>query len=378
MVATGSSDPISCSDSGALQRAGKYCINIHADFLGAFPAPPALLLVRTMSAPKLAEPGTLCATAAAPSPGTSLERLVWRYGKTLPGTSPALATGFTALDRVLPQRGWFADGLNELLGNEQGAGEFSLLLPALKTVCAAGQGVLLANPPFVPYAPALEQAGLVFAHLIVVRNADTEQLYWAAEQALRSKACGAVVVWSDESARALPDILLRRLHIAAHTGACAGFLFRPRRAKEQASPAPLRIVYAPREGQLELTVHKCRGLSGTPRVCVQPWRHAWAARPLPAAVPQFGRPAHRGSPRVVAEAVVASASGSVTDAVAKSVIANAVATQASASVTRRVRSAQVPGHNSGDGSRAGCIEAGATAWRGFPLQQFAKPRQERR
>ena len=215
----------------------------------------------------------------------SLDALVWRYGMGLParGPVPGLATGFAELDRALPQRGWFGDGLNELLGNEQGVGEFSLLLPALKQVCAEGKGVLLANPPFVPYAPALAQAGLAFAHLIVVRQADSEGLYWAAEQALRSKACGAVVVWSDESARLLPDLMLRRLQVAAHSGACAGFLFRPRRTREQPSPAPLRIIYAAQQGALQLTLHKCRGLASAPPLRVQPWRHAWAARPLPAA-----------------------------------------------------------------------------------------------
>ena len=229
----------------------------------------------------------------APAPQSSaLDALVWRYGMGLParGAAPGLATGFAELDRALPQQGWFGDGLNELLGNEQGVGEFSLLLPALKQVCAEGRGVLLANPPFVPYAPALAQAGLIFAHLIVVRQADTEGLYWAAEQALRSKACGAVVVWSDESARLLPDLMLRRLQVAAHSGACAGFLFRPRRAREQPSPAALRIVYAAQQGALELTLHKCRGLAAAPRLRVQPWRHAWAARPLPAIAPQPARP----------------------------------------------------------------------------------------
>ena len=220
-----------------------------------------------------------------------LDTLVWRYGMGLPaaGRARGLATGFAELDRALPQQGWFGDGLNELLGNERGVGEFSLLLPALRQVCAEGKGVLLANPPFVPYAPALAQAGLAFAHLIVVRQADNEGLYWAAEQALRSKACGAVVVWSDESARLLPDLMLRRLQVAAHSGACAGFLFRPRRTREQSSPAPLRIVYAAQQGALELTLHKCRGLGETPRVRVQPWQHAWALRPLPAAVPQPAR-----------------------------------------------------------------------------------------
>ena len=219
-------------------------------------------------------------TASAPPP-SALQALVWRYGRALPAAGRRLPTGFPELDRVLPQQGWVADGLNELLGNEQGAGEFSLLLHALKTTCAEGKGVLLANPPFLPYAPALAQAGIIFAHLLVIRNADSDQLYWAAEQALRSKACGAVVVWSDEAARPLSDLLLRRLQVAASSGGCAGFLFRPRRAREHPSPAALRIAYAAQQGALELTVHKARGLAGTPRVRVQPWRHPWATRPLP-------------------------------------------------------------------------------------------------
>ena len=227
-----------------------------------------------------------------PKPGTfpaSPDASVWRYGTTLPATRHALPTGFAELDRALPQHGWFG-GLNELLGNEQGIGEFSLLLPALRQVSAEGKAVLLVNPPFMPYAPALEQAGIAFAHLIIVRHADTENLYWAAEQALRSKACGALVAWSDESARLLPDLMLRRLQVAAQTGACAGFLFRPRRAREQPSPAPLRLVYAAVDGALELTLCKCRGLSGTARVRVQPWRHAWAARRLPALAPTVAQP----------------------------------------------------------------------------------------
>lgn len=268
-----------------------------------------------------------------------LERLVWRYGSALPvADQTARATGFAALDRILPQRGWIADGLNELLGNEQGAGEFSLLLPALGEACSEGKSVVLVNPPFLPYAPALGDAGIALAHLIVVRNADSEQLYWAAEQALRSKACGAVVAWSNESARLLPDLTLRRLHMAAHAGACAGFLFRPRRACEQASPAPLRIVYAPVHGELELVVHKCRGLSGRPQVRIQPWRHPWASRPLKT-MPQPVQPHY----------------------------IHAAARADADSRTRAQPRQRVPSpHDSGDPClNAGCIEAGSGPWRGY-------------
>jgi len=300
----------------------------------------------------LAQPRAVSAPPQSPERLRELERLVWRYGNALPAAGDTTrATGFTELDRVLPQHGWVGDGLNELLGNEQGAGEFSLVLPALAQACADGKSVVLVNPPFLPYAPALVNAGIALAQLIVVRNADSEQLYWAAEQALRSKACAAVVAWSDESARLLPDLTLRRLQMAAHAGACPAFLFRPRRAREQASPAPLRIVYAPVQGMLELVVHKCRGLSGQPRVRVQAWRYAWAMRPLKTAIPVPARvPASVAAARFVHDAVRADDKA-------------------------RVQPRQRPPspHNSGDPNiNAGCIEAGAGAWRGYAQRDFAR------
>jgi cell division inhibitor SulA/protein ImuA len=296
----------------------------------------------------LAQPRAVPAPPESPERLRQLERLVWRYGNALPAAGETTrATGCAELDRALPQHGWCADGLNELLGNEQGAGEFSLLLPALAQACADGKSVVLVNPPFLPYAPALANAGIALAQLIVVRNADSEQLYWAAEQALRSKACGAVVAWSDESARLLPDLTLRRLQMAAHAGACPAFLFRPRRARAQASPAPLRIVYAPVQGALELVVHKCRGLSGQPRVRVQAWRHAWAMRPLKTAVPV---PVTIPAPRHVHDPVRADAKAQV-----------------------QPRQRPPSPHNSGDPNiRAGCIEAGAGPWRGYAQRDFAR------
>jgi hypothetical protein len=268
----------------------------------------------------LAQPRAVPAPPESPERLRQLERLVWRYGNARPAAGETTrATGFTELDRALPQHGW----------------------------CADGKSVVLVNPPLLPYAPALVSAGVALAQLIVVRNADSEQLYWAAEQALRSKACGAVVAWSDESARLLPDLTLRRLQMAAHAGTCPAFLFRPRRAREQASPAPLRIVYAPAQGALELVVHKCRGLSGPPRLRVQAWRHAWAMRPLKTAVPV---PVTIPAPRHVHDPVRADAKAQV-----------------------QPRQRPPSPHNSGDPNiRAGCIEAGSGPWRGHAQRDFAR------
>jgi hypothetical protein len=65
-----------------------------------------------------------------------------------------------------------------------------------------------------------------------------KETLWAAEQAMRSGSLGAVLVWLDEHA---DYAALRRLQLAAETGACAGFLYRAEIEGAHPSPAPLRI-----------------------------------------------------------------------------------------------------------------------------------------
>ena len=95
--------------------------------------------------------------------------------------------------------------------------------------------MLLVDPPWHPFAPALAARGLLLERLVVARAG--ESAAWAAEQGLRSGACAAVLLWGGR----WDSAALRRLQLAAETGGALAFLFRDSSAARNPSPAPLRL-----------------------------------------------------------------------------------------------------------------------------------------
>jgi protein ImuA len=190
-----------------------------------------------------------------------------------------LPTGFAALDRELVGSGWPQPGLAELLCDDVGIGELSLLLPAhagLSEACnLSAKGMLWVTPsnrlhspshspspsyfPYLPYAPALAQAGIDLKQLIIVKAAQLQEALWAAEQGLLSGSMGIVVVWLPDQQP--QDVALRRLSQAANSSNALCMLMRPLEAAKRPSPAQLRIALrATAKGELELQLLKRRGL----------------------------------------------------------------------------------------------------------------------
>ncbi|MFN5028955.1 MAG: hypothetical protein ACK5RJ_09575 [Burkholderiales bacterium] len=195
-------------------------------------------------------------------------------------------TGFIQLDNTLVGQGWPKADLTEILCDGCGMGELSLLLPAVaqlqalygrhqlhghhapagETMPTAGHCVWIA-PPYVPYAPALEDAGIDLSRLFIVdtgiKDAPTkdirvEDALWAAEQSLASGAVECVCIWT---AAAIANTSLRRLKHAAVTGGAICWLMRPTVFAQHASPASLRIkLTAGEDGGLTLNILKRRGL----------------------------------------------------------------------------------------------------------------------
>ncbi|MDE3010952.1 MAG: translesion DNA synthesis-associated protein ImuA [Pseudomonadota bacterium] len=181
---------------------------------------------------------------------------IWR-GDQLAQTTATLSTGFAELDAELPGGGWARAGLTELQVPREGAGELSMLLPALAQVSREHRWVVFVAPPYLPYAPALGQAGIDLSRYMLVRVQSLESRLWAIEQALRSGACGAVLFW----ANGLDEHHLRRLQLAAVEGDAMGFCFdtQPRQV-QRSSPVPLRLALRPGPGaQLDLEILKRRG-----------------------------------------------------------------------------------------------------------------------
>ncbi|MEO7433279.1 MAG: translesion DNA synthesis-associated protein ImuA [Dokdonella sp.] len=182
---------------------------------------------------------------------------IWRRGTKPASTSTAQSTGFAALDALLPGGGWPRGALSEILIGEDGLGECSLVLPALAALTQARRRVALIGPPYVPYAPAMVEAGIDLSQLVHI-DAGATDTHWTAEQCLRAGCCGAVLNW-------LPRAdyqQLRRLQLAAETGAAIGFVFRPLSAASQASPAALRLSISASSDGPRIDILKCRGRLG--------------------------------------------------------------------------------------------------------------------
>ena len=147
-------------------------------------------------------------------------------------------TGYALLDQHLPGAGWPTAGVAEILHDQQGIGELRLLTPALAYLSQQQRRwQLWVSPPYLPYAPALVQAGINPAAVLVVRPTTVNDSLWAMEQALASQSCSAVLAWPGN----IQEKQVRRLQLASKAGHCLGVLFRPAAAAQQASPAELRL-----------------------------------------------------------------------------------------------------------------------------------------
>ena len=190
---------------------------------------------------------------------------IWRLGDVHRLDRTGLPTGIEGLDAALPDGGWPSQGLTELMCDQQGLGEVSLLLPALAAV-STDHPIAWINPPCLPYAPALLNAGLNLSRILVVQPHSHADSLWAAEQSLRSGSLGAVLLWLKQRT---DYATLRRLHLAADCSGTAAFLFISTGFARQPSPAPLRIVIGKERGRETLTLIKARGLLGTKRLDVR-------------------------------------------------------------------------------------------------------------
>ncbi len=234
----------------------------------------------------------------------SLDRHLWRADHlSADEGAPTLSSGFAALDAELPGGGWPLGQLIEVLADRPGLGELSLLAPALATLGAerrAGVWVLpvtegkraasQAAAP-LPYAPALEAAGIDAAHAMFVQPATARESWWTLEQSLRAGGpaalLGAVIGWLPDSAQhgAEADFrALRRLHLLAAQQRALVVVLRATRHASAPSPATLRLQLTQQAGRLQVQLLKRRGRPLIEPVSLQVHPDAWrSARVAPPA-----------------------------------------------------------------------------------------------
>ena len=171
----------------------------------------------------------------------------------------SVSSGLRQLDTLLPDGGWPLGALCELLVARSGIGELSLLLPLLAQTSSNGGWMILIDPPWLPYVPAMQGHGLDLTRLLLVQTRSAEESLWACEQALRGVRGGVVLGWL-QGARQQPAFTqLRRLQLAARHGQKAAFLFRDHQVAGQATPASLRLHLEADAQRLKLTLLKGRG-----------------------------------------------------------------------------------------------------------------------
>ncbi len=178
---------------------------------------------------------------------------LWR-GRDRYNDEESVPTGFASLDDALPARGWCIGGVTELLLGQQGIGELSLLLPALRRITTQGQWVALINPPYIPYAPALTNAGIRLDRLLIINAKDDTDTLWSTEQVLRAGLFASVIAWVERSTAQKQ----RRLQLAAETGNTWATVYRPLYSQQQHSPVSTRIKTTIVNRKLTLDIIKVR------------------------------------------------------------------------------------------------------------------------
>jgi protein ImuA len=188
------------------------------------------------------------------------QKRVWR-GKGASFTRNVVPTGFRELDSHLPGGGWPLGAITELLVDGYGIGELALLMPALVALTKPDPAkppkwVAWIAPPFVPYAPALQQHGVNTDRLLMIHpTSGHKNRLWAIEQVVRSGSSAGVLAWVATA----EDVMLRRLQLAAEDQGAWVLLFRPAGANRQRSPAALRLRLSQAQAATRIEILKCRG-----------------------------------------------------------------------------------------------------------------------
>ncbi len=237
--------------------------------------------------------------------------LLWR-GKQAAHHVATLASGHAALDRALPGHGWPLGAITELIHDTPGCGELSLVLPALARLHQTKSGqtksgqtksgqtksgqtksgqtrsgqakhrIILLDPPWIPYPPALHEYGLALDRVLLIRTQNSSESLWACEQVLRGMPGGAVLAWPKN----ISFSELRRLQLAAEKGQKVVFLFRHANAANSSSPAALRLQLTADDGDLQVRVLKCRGQRTTAVIRIR--RQNWDQPLIPPRVSSSG------------------------------------------------------------------------------------------
>lgn len=191
---------------------------------------------------------------------TDLEQLllrgdIWRGTKAQVQTSNGQDTGHLLLNNFLVHQGWPRACLIEINQREFGQGEWLLLTPSLRN---SAQGLqILINPPALPFAQGLLQAGLDLDRLLIINAPAKNDFLAAFVEIARAKACSHLLAWQPQQTLNYTEV--RKCVLASSEGSGIYWLLRPARANAQHSPVHLRLHTRMEANTLTVTVTKQKG-----------------------------------------------------------------------------------------------------------------------
>ncbi len=198
-----------------------------------------------------------------PSKPISLEQLlrrgdVWRGQSQGFAPQAALETGHAELNACLLHKGWPLASLVEICQPGAGTlsqGEWLMLSPALRQL-KNGYMVLL-NPPALPFAPGLIQAGIDLDRLLIVAVEKKADFLASFTELVRADICTALMAWQPKHNLSYTE--LRKCQLACSDGKGLYLLFRPLSVQQQSSPAALRLRTQLHLRSLEIQIFKQKG-----------------------------------------------------------------------------------------------------------------------
>ncbi len=156
-----------------------------------------------------------------------------------------VSSGFTAIDRLLPEGGYSRGVLVQwLTGGGVGADYLSLVLA--RQACENGGALVVVDPFNQFYPPAAAAIGINLDHLVVLRGknvdvADSQgqtDFFWSIDQALRCS--GVAAVWGPLGK--VGERWFRRFQLSAEASGCLGIFVQPLEVLRQPSWAEVQWV----------------------------------------------------------------------------------------------------------------------------------------
>ncbi|PUA30078.1 MAG: hypothetical protein B0W54_06000 [Cellvibrio sp. 79] len=193
-------------------------------------------------------------------PSPNLEQLlqrgdIWRGTKAFVHDNNGEDTGHPALNNSLVHNGWPRASLIEINLQEMGHGEWLLLAPALRNSIQGLQ--ILINPPALPFAQGLLQAGLDLDRLLIINAPAKNDFLAAFVEIARAKACSHLLAWQPQQVLNYSEI--RKCVLASNDGSGIYWLLRNSHTTSQSSPAHLRLRARIHAEYLEVIITKQKG-----------------------------------------------------------------------------------------------------------------------